>query len=255
MKIYFASDFHLGIDGDRPHRERERMVVDWLEEIGKDADAIFLVGDLFDFWFEYRRAVPRGHLRFLGALAQLRDKGVELEIFTGNHDMWMFDYLEKELDLKIHRRPIRRRLGQHEFLIGHGDGLGPGDEGYKRLKKIFAHPWAQWLFARLHPNTGIALAEYWSGKSRAQNMEEEDYLGDKQEWLVQYCEEELARGSEVDFFVFGHRHLAIDKTLSNGKSRYINLGEWMRARSYAVYDGERLELKHYKNKEGHIIIK
>lgn len=252
MKVYFASDFHLGVDGDRSALERERMIVDWLRMVGQDADTIYLVGDLFDFWFEYRKAAPRGHIRFLGALAELADAGVELEIFTGNHDMWMFDYLEKELNLRIHRAPIRRTLGDCEFVIGHGDGLGPGDHGYKSLKRVFAHPWAQWLFARLHPNLGISIAEYWSGKSRAQNEGAEDFLGRESEWLIQYCENRISKGDPADFFIFGHRHLTIDYKLSNG-SRYINLGEWMHARSYAVYDGKELSIKYYKNKEGRII--
>jgi len=252
VKIYFASDFHLGIDGDSSAIARERIIVRWLRMVAKDADVIYLVGDLFDFWFEYAKAVPKGYIRFLGALAELRDAGIQLEIFTGNHDMWMFDYLEKELDLQIHREPIQKKLGDHTFYIGHGDGLGPGDHGYKRLKRLFNHPWAQWLYARIHPNLGIYIAEYWSGKSRAQNQGAEDYLGPESEWLIQYCESEIQKGNPADFYIFGHRHLTIDYTLSNG-SRYINLGEWMFARSYAVYDGQELNIRFYENKKGHII--
>jgi UDP-2,3-diacylglucosamine hydrolase len=252
LKVYFASDFHLGIDGDRPAQQRERLVVEWLEMAGKDADAIYLLGDLFDFWFEYQKAVPRGHIRFLGTLAKLKDSGVQIEIFTGNHDMWMFDYLEEELNLRIHRAPIRRKLAGREFLMGHGDGLGPGDFGYKRLKRVFAHPFAQWLFARLHPNLGIRIAEYWSGTSRAQNYRDETFLGPEGEWLIQYCEYLIAEGDTADYYIFGHRHLTIDYRLSNG-SRYLNLGEWMSARSYAVFDGADVKIQHYKNEKGRII--
>jgi UDP-2,3-diacylglucosamine hydrolase len=252
LKVYFASDFHLGVDGDSSALERERMIVDWLRMAGKDADIIYLVGDLFDFWFEYKKAVPKGFIRFLGALADLRDAGVQLEIFTGNHDMWMFDYLEKELDLQIHRKPIQRKHGESIFHIGHGDGLGPGDYGYKRLKRVFNHPVAQWLFARIHPNLGISIAEYWSGKSRAQNEGAEDYLGADGEWLIAYCLNEIGKGNPADYFIFGHRHLTIDYQFSNG-SRYINLGEWMHTRSYAIYDGRELSIKFFKNKEGRII--
>ena len=252
LKVYFASDFHLGVEGNLPAIQRERIIVEWLQMAGQDADTIYLVGDLFDFWFEYAKAVPRGHIRFLGTLAQLRDAGVHLEIFTGNHDMWMFDYLENELNLRIHRAPIRKKLGDFEFFIGHGDGLGPGDLGYKRLKRVFAHPFAQWLFARIHPNLGVRIAEYWSGTSRAKNQGAEQYLGPESEWLIQYCENQIKNGDTADFFIFCHRHLTIDFTLSNG-SRYINLGEWMHARSYAVFDGRKLSIKFYKNKEGHII--
>lgn len=251
MKIYFASDFHLGIDGQLPAAEREKKLVRWLESISDDADRVFLVGDLFDFWFEYAKAVPRGHIRFLGQLARMRDAGIPIEVFTGNHDMWMFNYLEEELDIPIHRAPIERTYAGKKFLIGHGDGLGPGDKGYKRIKKIFAHSLSQWLFARIHPNLGIRIAEYWSLKSRETNVEAPHFLGRDEEWLVQYCERKLEE-NYFDYFIFGHRHIPIDLTLSNDKSRYLNLGEWMNYSSYAVFDGERLELKFFENEEGSV---
>lgn len=244
-KAYFASDFHLGIDGQLPAVERERQIVRWLDSIRQDAGVIFLVGDLFDFWFEYRYAVPRGFVRFLGKLAELRDAGIPVYAFTGNHDMWMFDYFPRELDIPVLRRPVQVQLGRHRFLIGHGDGLGPGDHGYKRLKKVFANPFCQWLFARLHPNLGIRLADFWSGKSRAAQPHTEDWLGADREWLVQYCERKI-QSLDIDFFIFGHRHLPVDYLLSNGHSRYLNLGEWMNFNSYAVYNGEKLVLKAFE---------
>lgn len=251
-KTYFASDFHLGIDGRLSSSERERQIVRWLEEIRHDAKTIYLVGDIFDFWFEYKHAVPRGYIRLLGKLAELRDTGVELELFTGNHDMWMFDYLEKELDAPIHRQPIRREIDGKVFLIGHGDGLGPGDYGYKRLKRVFANPLCQWLFARLHPNFGIALADYFSNSSRASTRGEDVFFGEDKEWLIAYAKKKLQEQSDIDYFIFGHRHLPIDFLLPNGRSRYINLGEWVNFNSYAVFDGEQLGLSFFENPQGQI---
>lgn len=248
-KTYFASDFHLGIDARMSSLERERQIVRWLEQIRKDAEAIYLVGDVFDFWFEYKRAVPKGFVRLLGKLAELRDSGIPIYFFIGNHDMWMFRYFETELDIPIYRKPIVRKIQGRTFMIGHGDGLGPGDHGYKFIKKVFANPVCQWLFERLHPNFGIWLASYWSGKSRKANPETKPFLGPEREWLIQYCERKLEE-VPVDYFIFGHRHLPIDYTLKNGKSRYINLGEWLCYSSYAVFDGEELEVCFFENSEG-----
>lgn len=244
-KTYFASDFHLGITGKLSSRERERQIVRWLDRIEADAEAIYLVGDVFDFWFEYRTVVPRGYTRLLGKLAALRDRGIPIFFFTGNHDMWVFDYFEKELGIPTYREPIRREIHGKQFLIGHGDGLGPGDHGYKFLKKVFANPLCQWLFARLHPNFGFFLAQYWSGKSRDANPGEEVFLGEEREWLLQYANEQLDK-QDIDYFIFGHRHLPIDHMLKNNRSRYINLGEWLNYNSYAVFDGEELTLEFFE---------
>jgi UDP-2,3-diacylglucosamine hydrolase len=248
-RIYFASDFHLGANARLTSAERERQIVDWLDQIAPTAEEIFLVGDLFDFWFEYRHAIPKGHIRFLGKLAELSDAGIPLHFFTGNHDMWIFRYFEEELGIPTYRQPIEREWQGKKFLIGHGDGLGPGDYGYKFLKKVFAHPLCQWAFARLHPNFGIGLAHFWSGKSRAVNPAEKHFLGPEEEWLLIYAEEQ-AKKAEYDFFVFGHRHLPIDYTLSNGRTRYINLGEWLNYNSYAVFDGENMALHFFENPQG-----
>jgi UDP-2,3-diacylglucosamine hydrolase len=244
-KTYFASDFHLGIDGRLSSLERERQIVRWLETIEADAEAIYLVGDVFDFWFEYRTVVPRGYTRLLGKLATLRDRGIPIYFFTGNHDMWVFDYFEKELDIPTYRKPIIREIQGKTFMIGHGDGLGPGDHGYKFLKKVFANPVCQWLFARFHPNFGFFLAQYWSGKSRAANPGEDQFLGEAGEWLLQYANEQLEQ-QDIDYFIFGHRHLPIDHTLKNGISRYINLGEWLEYNSYAVFDDSGLSLQFFE---------
>jgi UDP-2,3-diacylglucosamine hydrolase len=168
-KIYFASDLHLGVPNKEKSLEREKRFVKWLDEIKSDASAIYLVGDVFDFWFEYKKAVPKGYVRLLGKLAEISDSGIDIHFFTGNHDMWVFDYLEKEINLKIYRKPQEITINGKSFFIGHGDGLGPHDKGYKFIKKIFSNKLCQWLFARVHPNLGISIAEYWSQKSRIAN--------------------------------------------------------------------------------------
>lgn len=251
-KIYFASDFHLGIDVKYSSKEREKQIVEWLDLVKQDAEEIYLVGDLFDFWFEYKRVVPKGHVRLLGKLAELSDRGIKLYFFTGNHDMWMFSYLEEEMNIPIYRKPIRKEIKGKQFYIGHGDGLGPGDRSYKFLKRVFNNGICQWLFARLHPNFGIALANYFSGSSRQKNTSDSDYLGPEKEWLALYCEEEVQR-QHADYFVFGHRHLPIDHTLKNGKSRYLNIGDWMNHNSYAVFDGQDIQIQFFKNPDGKVI--
>lgn len=251
-KVYFASDFHLGADARLSSREREKQIVRWLERIRDDAAEIYLVGDLFDFWFEYRTVVPKGYLRLLGKLAELRDAGIPIYFFTGNHDMWIFRYFEEELGIPTYRRPIEREIMGKSFFIGHGDGLGPGDRGYKFIKKVFANRACQWLFERLHPNFGIRLANFWSGKSRASAKPDTGrFLGEENEWLIAYAKRKLSR-KHYDFFIFGHRHLPIDHTLNNGASRYINLGDWLHYNSYAVFDGDRLNIQFFENDKGRI---
>lgn len=250
-KTYFASDFHLGVDARLSSRNRERQIVRWLDRISEDAAAIYLVGDIFDFWFEYKRVVPKGYVRLLGKLAELRDKGIPIYFFTGNHDIWMFRYMEEELDIPIYRNPIVREINGKTFFIGHGDGLGPKDYNYKRMKKIFSNPICQWLYARLHPNFGIGLASYLSGRSRKAQSPHARFLGAEREWLVIYANKKLD-SLEADYFIFGHRHLPIDHTLKNGKSRYINLGEWLHYNSYAVFDGTDMKIKFFENKNGKV---
>jgi len=240
-KVYFLSDFHLGAPNDTESRKREDRLVRFLQDARKDAGIIFIVGDIFDFWFEYKTVVPKGFVRILGTLAQLADEGIQLHIFTGNHDLWMQDYLSKELNAKLYFEPQAFIIQNKQFLIGHGDGLGPGDKGYKRLKKIFTNPICQWLFRWLHPDAGIQLANYFSRKSRAKTGNAaEIFLGEDKEWLILYTKEK-AKTMSVDYFIFGHRHYAIDLKI-NDKSRYINLGDWIRLNTYAVFDGTDLQL-------------
>ena len=242
-KIYFASDLHLGVPNKEKSLVREKLFVQWLDEIKSDAEAIYLVGDIFDFWFEYKKAVPKGYVRLLGKLAEISDSGIPIHIFTGNHDMWLFDYLEDEINAHIYREPIEISLKGKRFFIGHGDGLGPGDNSYKLIKKIFNNKLCQWLFERIHPNLGISIAQYWSMKSRIANgKKDESYHGEK-EWLTQFCREKM-KTIDLDFFIFGHRHLPLEVDLGNNTT-YINLGEWVNYNSYAVFDGKNLELKRY----------
>lgn len=247
-KVYFASDFHLGIPNREASVARERRLCRWMDEIRKDAAMLYLVGDLFDVWFEYKNVIPKGHTRFLGKLAELRDNGLPIEAFTGNHDLWMRGYFEEELDIPVHHAPIRREYNGKHFLIGHGDGLGPGDHGYKMLKMVLRNPASQWLYRRIHPDTGVGLAGWASrlGPKHTENTEEV-FQGPDKEFLVQYCLEFL-REEKMDYFIFGHRHLALDYPLPDG-ARYINLGDWIRYDSYAVFDGEDLQLKYFTENE------
>ena len=243
-KIYFISDFHLGVPNDTDSRKREDKIVAWLNSISNDVQILYLMGDVFDYWFEYKEVVPRAYVRLLGKLAELSDVGVEMHYFTGNHDMWVFDYLPKEIGLQIHRAPIQMEYNGKKFFLGHGDGLGPGDYGYKFIKRVFANKLAQWLFARIHPNTGIGLMKFFSRRSRiATGTSDDFYLGDDKEWLMIYSREVL-QTEHYDYFIFGHRHMPLDKALSDN-SRYINLGEWINHFTYAVYDGQELQLKKF----------
>ena len=251
-RIYFLSDFHLGAPNAASSLEREKTIVRFLDEIKNNASEIFLVGDMFDFWYEYLKVVPKGYVRLLGKLGELSDAGISMHFFVGNHDMWMKDYFKKELNIPVYFEPKEFERNGKKFLIGHGDGLGPGDHGYKRLKKLFRNPVSKWLFGILPPMAGMSLANYLSRRSRVQTgSSEEIFLGEDKEWLLIYCKEVLTK-KNIDFFVFGHRHLAIDYRLSE-TSRYINLGDWIRYYTYAVFDGEKLELKSYQGKDDKII--
>jgi UDP-2,3-diacylglucosamine hydrolase len=235
-KVYFASDFHLGVPTYEKSLEREKKIIAWLNHIEPTALEIFLVGDVFDFWFEYKHAIPKGFVRLQGKIADLTDKGIPVHVFTGNHDMWIFDYLPKELGFTLHRRPIVREFFGKKIFIGHGDGLGPGDKGYKFIKKVFDNKFCQWCFARLHPNFGLGLANFSSKTSRAKTGDHDEvFNGKENEWLYLFCKEYLEK-EHIDLFVFGHRHLPLNIELDNN-SRYINLGDWLRYFTYLEFDG------------------
>ena len=244
-KIYFASDFHLGAPNYETSREREKRIVSWLDQIMPTCEELFLMGDVFDFWFEYKQVIPKGYTRLFGKLAAFADAGIPIHFFPGNHDMWVGDYFEKELSFQIHREPkVITRSGK-KFYLAHGDGLGPGDHNYKILKKVFASPFCKWLYAWLHPNVGMAIANYWSSKSRASQGDGETFLGKENEWLMVHSEE-MGQKEFHDYYVYGHRHLPLFEKLSDG-STYINLGEWINYDTYGVFDGDNFELKTFKN--------
>ncbi len=241
-KVFFLSDFHLGAPNYQSSLVREKQIVAFLEEIRHEAATIFIVGDMFDFWYEYRKVVPKGYTRLFGKLAELTDQGIPVHFFVGNHDMWMKEYLTKELNIPVYFEGKTFDFNGYQFLVAHGDGLGPGDSGYKFLKKIFRNPLCHWLFGILPPAIGIGLADYFSRKSReATGQHEQHFMGEKDEWLITYCREQLQL-RHYDYMVFGHRHLPIDFKLSP-TSRYINLGDWITYFTYAVFDGQHLSLK------------
>ncbi len=245
-KIYFLSDFHLGAPDFEGSLVRERKVVGFLDSIKADAAEIFIVGDIFDFWYEYKAVVPKGYTRLLGKLAELTDNGIKVHVFVGNHDMWMSGYFEKELNIPVYHEPKVFERNGKQFYIGHGDGLGPGDKGYKFIKKIFRSPLCQWLFGQLHPTWGIGLANYFSRKSREKTgSADQHFLGEDNEWLIIFSKEVLKQ-QHFDYFIFGHRHYPIDFKL-NDNSRYINLGDWIRTFTYASFDGTDVQLHEWKH--------
>jgi UDP-2,3-diacylglucosamine hydrolase len=239
-KIFFLSDFHLGMEPAKESLAREKKVVEWLESISQEASEIYLLGDIFDYWFEYKKVVPRGFTRFLGKIAQLTDAGIKVNYFTGNHDVWVFDYLPTEIGVEVFRHPIVREYGGKKFYIGHGDGLGPGQTGYKILKWLFTNKVAQWLFARIHPNFATGFAHRWSKKSRYDKGVTTEWLGDDKEYLIVYARD-LLKKEHFDYFIFGHRHMPLEYDL-NENSRFIYLGDWIENFSYAVFDGTTLSL-------------
>ncbi|WP_375238087.1 UDP-2,3-diacylglucosamine diphosphatase [Aurantibacter sp.] len=244
-KVYFSSDNHLGAPTMEQSLPREKKFVAWLDEVKQDAAAIFLLGDLFDFWFEYKTVVPKGFTRTLGKLAEISDSGIPIYFFVGNHDLWMRDYFKTELNIEVFHKPKDFTFNNTTFLIGHGDGLGPGDKGYKRMKKVFINPFSKWLFGWLHPDIGVKLAQYMSVKNKLISGDDDaKFLGEDQEWLVQYCKRKEAQ-QHRDYYVFGHRHLPLDINVSES-SKYINLGDWIQYYTYGEFNGETLELKEYK---------
>jgi UDP-2,3-diacylglucosamine hydrolase len=245
-KLYFAGDFHLGIPDHTQSLKREKELVAWLRSIKHDAAAVFLMGDQFDFWFEYRYTVPAGYVRFLGTLAELADSGIEIYMFRGNHDMWTRGYWTREIGAKVIGDELAFTCAGKNFFLHHGDGLGNGEKGYKMLRRIFRAKWSSWLFARLHPNLGFSLARMWSKRSRLGQGDKYDrFLGREKEWLVGFCEAYLNKNPNINYFIFGHRHLQLDMEIQAG-CRYINTGTWFKDPAYACFDGTELVLKNWK---------
>lgn len=223
---------------------REKIFVKWLDSIKHDAEVIFLLGDLFDFWFEYKTVVPKGFVRTLGKLAELRDSGIQIHFFVGNHDLWMHDYFEKELNIPVYHNPKEFEFNNKLFFIGHGDGKGPGDKGYKRMKKIFTNPFSKWLFRWLHPDIGVRVAQHLSVKNKLiSGDEDKQFLGEEQEWLAQYSKRKL-ESKHFDYFIFGHRHLPMEIKVGEN-STYYNLGDWINHYTYGVFDGDNFQLKNF----------
>ena len=240
--IYFVSDHHFGAPTQNASIIREKKFVAWLDSIENDLEELFILGDLFDFWFEYKQVVPKGFLRVLGKLAHLADKGIPIHFFVGNHDLWMKDYLQKEFGIHVYFKPKAFTYSGKSFFIGHGDGLGPNDIGYKRMKKVFTNPIAKFFFKWLHPDLGVRLAKYLSVKNKLISGDEDiHFLGEDKEWLVQYCKRKLET-KHYDYFLFGHRHLPMEIKLQDDAT-YINTGDWINHYTYAQFDGNTLQLK------------
>jgi UDP-2,3-diacylglucosamine hydrolase len=246
-KIYFASDQHFGAPTAELSFPREQKFVAWLDEIKVDAEALFLLGDLFDFWFEYKTVVPKGFVRVLGKLAEIRDSGIPIYFFVGNHDLWMSDYFEKELNIPVYRDNKEFTFNHKSFLIGHGDGKGPGDKGYKRMKRVFTNSFSKALFRWIHPDIGIKLGQYLSVKNKLISGDEDvKFLGEENEWLVLYAKRKLET-KHYNYFVFGHRHLPM-KIAVGESSEYVNLGDWIGYFTYGVFDGKNFEIKKFEAK-------
>ncbi len=244
-KVYFASDQHLGAPTAELSFPREQRFVRWLNEVKDDAEAIFILGDLFDFWFEYKTVVPKGFVRVLGKLAEIKDSRIPIYFFVGNHDLWMRDYFQKELNIPVFHEPKEFNIDGKLFLIGHGDGLGPHDKGYKRMKKVFVSPISKWLFRWLHPDLGVKLGQYMSVKNKLISGDEDaKFLGEDNEWLALYCKRKLET-KHYDEFVFGHRHLPMQIDLKQN-SRYTNLGDWIKYFTYGVFENGEMKLLEYK---------
>jgi UDP-2,3-diacylglucosamine hydrolase len=244
-KIYFVSDVHLGAPALKDNREREMLFAQWLDDIKTDVAELYLMGDIFDFWFEYKKVVPRGFTRILGRIADIADRGIPVHFFVGNHDLWLKEYLTEELGVIIHYREMVKEIRGKKFFLAHGDGLDANDKGYLFLKKLFTNKTMQWFFSRLHPNFAFYIAHKWSASSR---LSKDDYQKDfmvYQDGMYKFAAKFLET-NPVDYFVMGHRHRLINERME-GNARFILLGEWIGSFSYGVFDGEIFELKKYKH--------
>jgi len=250
-KLYFASDFHLGIPDHQSSLIREKKLVKWLDMASKDASEIFLMGDIFDFWFEYKYVVPKGYVRLLGKIAEITDSGIPVHLFRGNHDIWAFDYFKSELNVKMHRKPVIMEFDGYTFFLAHGDGLGPGDNGYKFLKKVFEFKPNQFLLSLLHPNITLKMGLYFSRRSRLANIvkfnkEEklDTHIKLKDEMLVQYAKRKIKQNPSIDYFIFGHRHIPMIKKVSDN-AEVVILGDWLSYFTYGIFENGKMSLKKF----------
>ena len=239
--IYFASDFHLGAGTLDESRQRELRIVRWLNSVAANAKAIYLVGDVFDFWFEYKWSIPKGYVRLFGTIAKLIDSGIEIHFLKGNHDMWVYDYFTDEIGMIVHEEEVKAIYNEKKFYIAHGDGLGKGEPAYKFVRKVLRSRRLQKMYARMHPSWGLRLMRKMSAKSRSHNQLEEKVHAIPIAFAEQYLENEY-----IDYFIMGHRHEVINHLLSNNKSRYVNLGDWVSQNTFALWDGEKLELQQFR---------
>lgn len=244
-KIYFVSDVHLGAPALSNNREREILFSKWLDDIKDDVAELYLMGDIFDFWWDYKKVVPRGFTRILGRIADIADRGIPVHFFTGNHDLWACDYFPEELGVILHKKEIIQEINGKKFFLAHGDGLDAGDKGYILLKKTFSNKTLQWLYSRLHPNFALMLAHIWSKSSRLAKINIDDEFEVNKEGMYKFAEDFL-KGEFIDYFIFGHRHQMVNTTIGQ-KSNFVLLGDWIKNFSYGVYDGEKFELKRYKD--------
>lgn len=238
-KVYFISDAHLGAPDPKRSLGREKKLVQLLEQARHDAAAIYLLGDIFDFWYEYKSVVPRGYVRILGKIAELCDSGLEIHFFTGNHDIWIFDYLPKETGVILHRKPVIEEILGKTFFLAHGDGIDENDKQFRLLKKIFTSPFLQWCFSRLHPNFAFGLARRWSKYSREQQLVAP--FKDEKEPFVIYARKHLMEQG-IEYMVFGHRHSPVQYHLDSS-TELIILGDWLNNFTIGIFDGKEFTLK------------
>lgn len=244
--IYFLSDAHLGSLAIQSRRMQERRLVRFLDSIKHKAGAVYLLGDMFDFWHEYKTVVPKGFTRFLGKISELTDLGVEVHYFTGNHDLWMKDYLVEECGVVLHKTACTVELYGKIFYLAHGDGIGDDSRGFRFLRALFHNPIAQALFAAIHPRWGMSFGLNWAKHSRLKREDgkEPPFMGEDKENLILFAKQYLKDHPEINFFLFGHRHIDYDLMLSKS-SRVVILGDWISLFTYAVFDGENLFLEDY----------
>jgi UDP-2,3-diacylglucosamine hydrolase len=236
--IYFASDFHLGLPAGTNPIDREKRVVKWLNKIAPQAKEIYLLGDIFDFWWEYKLVVPKGFTRFLGTIATITDSGIPVHFFTGNHDMWIGKYLVDECGIIIHTSPFLTSFNDKKFYLAHGEGLGTNDIGYKILLSIFRNKALQTLYSAIHPTIGVGIGHRWSLNSRLVKGISLDFMGEEKEDLIRHAKSLLEK-DHIDYFLFGHRHLAMTYKLEQGAEIFF-LGDWIRKGYFAEWNGIEL---------------